>query len=79
MHVLVLKCGITGRTSSKDSFHTYFWHFSMQKPDKAVRPDKDTTYHNKHYPFTPPHPHPKITCVKDSANLINEEKKKQQQ
>jgi hypothetical protein len=36
MHVLVLKGGITGRTSSKMSFHTHFWHFSMRKPDKAA-------------------------------------------
>jgi hypothetical protein len=43
MHVLVLKCGITGRTSSKNSFHAHFWHFSMRKPDKAAGPDKGTT------------------------------------
>jgi hypothetical protein len=43
MHVLVLKCGIIDRTSSKNSFHTHFWHFSMRKPDKAAWPDKDTT------------------------------------
>jgi hypothetical protein len=36
MHILVLKCNIIGRTSSKKSFHDHFGHFSPQKPDKAA-------------------------------------------
>jgi hypothetical protein len=30
MHVLGLKCGITGRTSFKNAFHTHFWHFQCE-------------------------------------------------
>jgi hypothetical protein len=33
---VVLKCGITGRTSLKKNFHTHVGHFSTQNPDKAV-------------------------------------------
>jgi hypothetical protein len=41
---LVLKCGITGRTSLKKFLPYRFLAFSTQNPDKAVWPDKDTTY-----------------------------------
>jgi hypothetical protein len=45
MHVLLLKCGITGRRSSKNSFHTHFWHFSMRKPSMR-KPDKAADVRN---------------------------------